>query len=88
MTPRSCAGEVLPDCAECAAEAWKTATRLHFNRSFPVRSRSLAAYLTEDSVLAGWAWPNFKPQKEAWEKALALWAISTLGLMRLCWAGP
>ena len=39
-------------------------------------------------MLAGWAWPNFKPQKEAWDKALTLWAIGTLGLMCFCWAGP
>ena len=82
-----CAGEVLPDCAERAAEAWKTATRLHFNRDFQLSSQSLAACLTEESVLGGRAWPNFRPQEEAWEKALALWANSTLGLMCFWWAG-
>ena len=82
-----CAGEVLPDCAERAAEAWKTATRLHFNRDFRLNSQSLAACLTEESVLGGRAWPNFRPKEEAWEEALALWANSTLGLMCFWWAG-
>ena len=82
-----CAGEVLPDCAERAAEAWKTATRLHFNRDFRLNSQSLAACLTDERVLGGRAWPNFKPKEEAWEMALALWANSTLGLMSFWWVG-
>ena len=81
------AGEVLPDCAERAAEAWKTATRLHFNRDFQLSSQSLAACLTSERVLGGRAWPNFKPKEEAWEMTLALWANSTLGLMSFWWAG-
>ena len=82
-----CAGEVLPGCAERAAEAWKTATRLHFNRDFRLNSQSLAACLTEERVLGGRAWPNFKPKENAWERVLALWANSTLGLMSFWWAG-
>ena len=81
------AGEVLPDCAERAAEVWKTATRLHFNRDFQLNSQSLAACLTEERVLGGRAWPNFNPKESAWEKTLALWANSTLGLMCFWWAG-
>lgn len=82
-----CAGEVLPGCAERAAEAWKTATRLHFNRDFRLNSQSLAACLTEENVLGGRAWPNFKPKEATWERVLALWANSTLGLMSFWWAG-
>ena len=81
------AGEVLPDCAERAVAAWKTATRLHFNRDFRLNSQSLAACLTDERVLGGRAWPNFQPKESAWEKALALWANSTLGLMSFWWAG-
>ena len=81
------AGEVLPDCAERAAEIWKTATRLHFNRDFRLNSQSLAACLTDEVVLGGRAWPNFKPKESAWEQTLALWANSTLGLMSFWWAG-
>ena len=81
------AGEVLPDCAERAAERWKTATRLHFNRDFRLNSQSLAACLTDERVLGGRAWPNFKPKESAWEQTLALWANSTLGLMSFWWAG-
>ena len=81
------AGEVLPDCAERAVAAWKTATRLHFNRDFRLNSQSLAACLTDERVLGGRAWPNFKPKESAWEQTLALWANSTLGLMSFWWAG-
>ena len=81
------AGEVLPDCAEQASKAWKTATRLHFNRDFQLSSQSLAACLTDERVLGGRAWPNFNPKEGAWEKTLALWANSTLGLMSFWWAG-
>ncbi len=80
-------GEVLPDCAERAVAAWETATRLHFNRDFRLNSQSLAACLTDESVLGGGAWPNFKLKESAWEQTLALWANSTLGLMSFWWAG-
>ena len=81
------AGEVLPDCDKRADEVWKTATRLHFNRDFRLNSQSLAACLTDEGVLGGRAWPNFKPKESSWEKTLALWANSTLGLMSFWWAG-
>ncbi len=42
-----------------AAELWKTATRLHFNRDFRFTSQPLAACLTPEPALGGTAWPSF-----------------------------
>ena len=86
VTPDS-EGEVRPDCEDRAATAWRTATRLHFNRDFRLNSQSLAACLTPERTLGGAAWPNFRLHDTGWEKAMALWANCTLGLMAFWWAG-
>ena len=80
-------GEVRPDCENRAAAAWRTATRLHFNRDFRINSQSLAACLTPDRAIGGRAWPNFRLQDSRWDEAVALWANCTLGLMAFWWAG-
>ena len=80
-------GEVRPDSENRAVAAWRTATRLHFTLDFRVNSQSLAACLTPERTLGGRAWPNFRLRDEQWEKAMALWANSTLGLMAFWWAG-
>ena len=80
-------GEVRPDSENRAVAAWRTATRLHFNRDFQVNSQSLAACLTPERALGGTAWPNFRLHDERWDEAMALWANSTLGLMAFWWAG-
>ena len=71
-----------------AAEVWEnTASQLHFNRDFRLNSQSLAACLTPKKSIGGAAWPNFVADRESWEKPLALWANSTLGLMCFWWIG-
>ena len=80
-------GEVRPDCENRALAAWRTATRLHFNRDFQLNSQSLAACLTPERALGGTAWPNFRLHDERWDEAMALWANSTLGLMAFWWTG-
>lgn len=70
-----------------ARRVWKTATRLHFNLDFQVNSQPLAACLTPAVAIGGRAWPNFRLQEERWEKVLALWANTTLGLIGFWWRG-
>ncbi len=70
-----------------AADAWGTATRLHFNRDFRLNSQSLAACLTPTSTLGGRAWPNFRMTDRRHETAAVLWANTTLGLMLFWWQG-
>ena len=73
---------------EQAVNLWQaTATRLHFSRDFRINSQSLAACLTPAKCIGGRAWPSFVVKQEEWEKPLALWANSTLGLMCFWWVG-
>ena len=80
-------GEVRPDSEDRAVAAWRTATRLHFNRDFQLNSQSLAACLTPERALGGTAWPNFRLHDERWDETMALWANGTLGLMAFWWMG-
>ena len=80
-------GEVRPGCADRAAAAWQTATRLHFTLDFRLNSQSLTASLTPDLTLGGRAWPNFRLERSDWDPVITLWANSTLGLMAFWWAG-
>ena len=80
-------GEARPGCEERAVAIWRTATRLHFTLDFQLNSQSLAACLTPELALGGGAWPNFRLHDTGWEKAAALWANCTLGLMAFWWAG-
>lgn len=72
---------------QAAAEVWKTATRLHFNRDFQTSAQSLAACLTPEPVIGGRAWPSFRVDDLKWEEPLAAWANTTLGLLLFWWAG-
>ena len=80
-------GVVRARAAERAADAWGTATRLHFNRDFRLNSQSLAACLTPMSTLGGTAWPNFMMADRRHETVTVLWANTTPGLMLFWWVG-
>ena len=81
-------GLVRPGCEERAVHAWdRTASRLHFNRDFRVNSQPLAACMTPEESIGGRAWPNFLCANRRWEKPLALWANTTLGLIAFWWIG-
>ena len=63
------------------------ATRLHINSDFRLTSQALGACLTPKPVIGGRAWPSFgatpasAEDEPLWEKALALWMNSTVGLI-------
>ena len=67
------------------------AGRLHINRDFQLNSQSLGACLTPVPTIGGRAWPSFAPTPdgdsdlETWEKVLALWSNTTLGLIARWW---
>ncbi len=80
-------GRSRTGCRERAAKLWhEGASRLHYTLDFQLNSQALAACLTESSSLGGTAWPNFLTQ-ESWEKAVVLWANTTLGLVSFWWTG-
>lgn len=80
-------GRVRKGREQDALDVWKTATRLHFTVDFGLRSQSLAACFTNETVIGGRAWPSFKPKKRTWEIPLLLWANTTLGLISWWWMG-
>ena len=80
-------GVVRARAAERAADAWGTATRLHFSLDFRLNSQSLAACLTPTSTLGGRAWPNFLLAERRHETVTVLWANTTPGLMLFWWQG-
>ena len=81
------AGLIREDCEDRAHDAWKTATKLHFNLDFRLNSQSLAACLTPTETLGGTAWPNFLMDERENETVTALWSNTTLGLILFWWAG-
>jgi hypothetical protein len=79
-------GEVREGMEDKAKEIWATATRLHFNRDFQLNSQSLVACFTPELAVGGRAWPNFRVEGDPRrEKALGLWANTTLGLINFWW---
>ena len=80
-------GVVRPGKQEEARTIWKTATRLHFNLDFRLTSQSLSACMTPSLTIGGTAWPSYRLTSEEWEKPVALWANSTLGLLIHWWTG-
>ena len=80
-------GRVRPGCRKKALKAWKTATRLHFNRDFQINSQPLAACLTPSVAIGGRAWPNYQLQDLSWERVMVLWANTTPGLIGFWWRG-
>lgn len=63
-----------------AADAWATASRLHVNLQVDYRSQRLIAAYTRKPTLGGTAWPNVTVDAK-YEKALAVWCNSSLGVL-------
>ena len=80
-------GEVRSGLKDKAIEIWNSASRLHLNRDFRLNSQPLAACFTDIPCIGGRAWPTFKLHDENWEKVIALWANTTLGLISFWWIG-
>ena len=59
----------------------QTVSRLHINDNIRYNSQPTTACLTPEPTLGGRGWPNAKLHNEKYEKAMALWMNSTLGLI-------
>ena len=80
-------GRVRAGCQEKALKVWEGSTRLHFNLYFRINSQPLVACLTPEIAIGGRAWPHYRLHNERWEKVLALWANTILGLIGFWWRG-
>ena len=70
---------------EKANKIWTISSHCHFNRDFRFNSQSTAMQFTSMKTIGGRAWPSIKLTNEEQEKALVLWANSSLGLLLHWW---
>ena len=76
---------VKPGMEQRAAVAWATASHSHISRDFRFNSQPLAAAFTDQPSIGGRAWPNVILDDKKLEKAFAVWANGTLGLLSFWW---
>ena len=80
-------GVIRPGLKDKALKIWDSASRLHLNRDFQLNSQPLAACFTDTPCIGGRAWPTFKLHNVNWDRLVALWLNTTLGLISFWWAG-
>jgi len=68
-----------------ADRIWATASHCHFNRDFRFNSQSTAMQFTSRRTIGGRAWPSISLASPDQEKALTVWANSSLGLLLHWW---
>ncbi|MDD5082239.1 MAG: hypothetical protein PHU08_02575 [Dehalococcoidales bacterium] len=68
-----------------AARIWAMASHCHFNRDFQFNAQSTAMQFTSKKTIGGRAWPSITLANAEQEKALVLWANSSLGLLLHWW---
>ena len=67
------------------ATVWDTASHCHFNRDFRFNSQSTGMQFTPRKTLGGRAWLSIGLSSVDQEKALVLWANTSLGLLLHWW---
>ncbi len=65
---------------------WNTASHCHFNRDFRFNSQSTGMQFTPRRTIGGRAWLSIRLTSVEQEKALVLWANTSLGLLLYWWA--
>jgi len=70
-----------------AVRIWSTASHCHFNVDFRFNSQSTGMQFTSRKAMGGRAWPSITLGSTEQEKALVLWANSSLGLLLRWWHG-
>jgi hypothetical protein len=70
---------------EKVSKIWFTASHSHFNRDFRFNSQSTAMQLTTRKSIGGRAWLSVSLESLEQEKALVLWANTSLGLLLYWW---
>jgi hypothetical protein len=68
-----------------ADKIWAISSNCHFNTDFRFNSQSTAMQFTKKKTIGGRAWPSIKLANAEQEKALVLWANSSLGLLLHWW---
>jgi hypothetical protein len=84
--PRS--GSNSEERVELAAKVdsiWKTASHCHFNCDFRFNSQSTAMQFTPRTTIGGNAWLSIQLSTMDHEKALVLWANTSLGMLLRWW---
>ncbi len=66
---------------------WDTASHCHFNRDFQFNSQSTGMQFTPRKTIGGTAWLSISLSSVDQEKALVLWANTSLGLLLHWWHG-
>ena len=64
---------------------WNTASHCHFNRDFRFNSQSTGMQFTPRETIGGTAWLSIKLSSGDQEKALVVWANTSLGLLLHWW---
>ena len=67
------------------ASIWNTASHCHFNRDFQFNSQSTGMQFTPRKTIGGRAWLSIGLSSVDQEKALVLWANTSLGLLLHWW---
>ncbi|MCX5770127.1 MAG: hypothetical protein NTZ09_07645 [Candidatus Hydrogenedentes bacterium] len=67
------------------AAVWDTASHCHFNRDFRFNSQATAMQYTPRKTMGGRAWLSIQLASDDLEKALVLWANTSLGLLLRWW---
>ena len=74
------------DMVDCKVkDIWNTASHCHFNRDFRFNSQSTAMQFTPRRTIGGRAWLSISLSSVDQEKALVLWANTSLGLLLYWW---
>jgi hypothetical protein len=60
---------------------WHSASHCHFNQNFQFNSQSTSMQYTEHLTIGGRAWPSLKLASGKQEKALVVWANTSLGIL-------
>ena len=66
-------------------DIWDTASHCHFNRDFRFNSQSTAMQFTPRETIGGRAWLSISLSSVDQEKALVVWANTSLGLLLHWW---
>ena len=70
---------------EKVASLWETASHCHFNRDFRFNSQSTGIQFTPRRTIGGRAWLSIRLASVEQEKALVLWANTSLGMLLHWW---
>lgn len=71
--------------AEKVEAVWATASHCHFNLNFRFNSQSTNMQFTQRPTIGGRAWQSIKLGSAEQEKALVLWANTSLGILLRWW---